>query len=161
MLPGHSPMLLSQARMSRHGPQSRLWFADRMANSRAHFARFALPPTSVVLALTAGGSTSSGITGTGATPTAGLRHWPVRHPARDCAFGSEVHWERTLSRRSTLVVSSRTGHCLHPRSSSSSIVFILVGIIVIFGWDKDIQTWVLENSPIAPWELDSGFIPDQ
>lgn len=41
------------------------------------------------------------------------------------------------------------------------IVFILVGIIIIFGWDKDIQTWILETSPIAPWELDSGFIPDQ
>ena len=21
------------------------------------------------------------------------------------------------------------------------------------------QTWILEYSPIAPWELDSGFIP--
>jgi len=41
------------------------------------------------------------------------------------------------------------------------IVFIIVGIIIILGWDKDIQTWILENSPIAPWELDSGFIPDQ
>jgi cytochrome c biogenesis protein CcdA len=41
------------------------------------------------------------------------------------------------------------------------IVFILVGIVIILGLDKDIQTWILENSPIAPWELDSGFIPDQ
>jgi cytochrome c biogenesis protein CcdA len=38
-------------------------------------------------------------------------------------------------------------------------VFIFVGIAVIAGWDKDLQTWVIENSPIRPWELDSGFIP--
>lgn len=40
------------------------------------------------------------------------------------------------------------------------IVFILVGIVIILGLDKDVQTWILENSPIAPWELDSGFIPE-
>lgn len=39
------------------------------------------------------------------------------------------------------------------------IVFILVGIVILTGLDRDIQTWILENSPIAPWELDSGFIP--
>jgi cytochrome c biogenesis protein CcdA len=38
-------------------------------------------------------------------------------------------------------------------------IFILVGIAVIAGWDKDLQTWVIENSPIRPWELDSEFIP--
>jgi len=38
-------------------------------------------------------------------------------------------------------------------------VFIFVGIAVIAGWDKDLQTWVIENSPIRPWELDAGFIP--
>ncbi len=37
-------------------------------------------------------------------------------------------------------------------------IFILVGIAVIAGWDKDLQGWVIENSPIRPWELDSGFI---
>jgi cytochrome c biogenesis protein CcdA len=40
------------------------------------------------------------------------------------------------------------------------LVFILVGVAVAMGWDRDLQTWVLENSPIAPWELDSGFIPE-
>ena len=40
------------------------------------------------------------------------------------------------------------------------VVFVIVGIVIIVGWDKDIQTWILENSPIAPWELDSGFIPE-
>ncbi|MBI1352582.1 MAG: cytochrome C biogenesis protein [Actinomycetales bacterium] len=41
------------------------------------------------------------------------------------------------------------------------LVFILVGVAIAFGFDKDIQTWVIENSPIAPWQLDSGFIPGQ
>ncbi len=39
------------------------------------------------------------------------------------------------------------------------VLFIFVGIAVIAGWDKDLQTWVIENSPIRPWELDSEFIP--
>lgn len=38
-------------------------------------------------------------------------------------------------------------------------IFIFVGIAIIAGWDKDLQTWVIENSPIRPWELDSKFIP--
>jgi len=38
-------------------------------------------------------------------------------------------------------------------------IFIVVGVAVIAGWDKDLQTWVIENSPIRPWELDSEFIP--
>lgn len=38
-------------------------------------------------------------------------------------------------------------------------LFIAVGIAVIAGWDKDLQTWVIENSPFRPWELDSEFIP--
>jgi cytochrome c biogenesis protein CcdA len=39
------------------------------------------------------------------------------------------------------------------------VVFILVAIVVIAGWDKDLQTWVLENSRVRPWELDADFIP--
>ena len=38
-------------------------------------------------------------------------------------------------------------------------IFIVVGIVIIAGWDKDLQTWVIENSPIRPWELDAEFIP--
>lgn len=38
-------------------------------------------------------------------------------------------------------------------------IFILVGLVIITGLDKDLQTWILENSPIRPWELDSNFIP--
>lgn len=39
------------------------------------------------------------------------------------------------------------------------IIFIVVGIAVILGLDKDLQFWVIENSPIRLWELDKGFIP--
>lgn len=38
------------------------------------------------------------------------------------------------------------------------LVFILVGIAIIFGLDKDLQTWIIQTSPIAPWELDAQFI---
>ena len=41
------------------------------------------------------------------------------------------------------------------------LAFILVGIFVLTGADKDLQAWIIENSPIRPWELDSGFIPEQ
>jgi len=37
--------------------------------------------------------------------------------------------------------------------------FILVGIVIIAGWDKDLQTWILDHSPIQPWKIDSSFIP--
>ena len=40
------------------------------------------------------------------------------------------------------------------------IAFIVVGIFVLTGLDKDLQTWILSNSPIRPWELDSGFVPE-
>lgn len=39
------------------------------------------------------------------------------------------------------------------------IIFILVGIAIILGLDKDFQTWFLEYSPFRPWELDTNFIP--
>ena len=38
-------------------------------------------------------------------------------------------------------------------------IFMIVGIVIVAGWDKDLQTWILENSPIRPWEIDSNFIP--
>lgn len=40
------------------------------------------------------------------------------------------------------------------------LVFILVGMGVMLGWDRAIQSWLLENSPWQPWNLDSGFIPE-
>lgn len=38
-------------------------------------------------------------------------------------------------------------------------VFIVIGVLVATGWMKDIETWLIANAPIAPWNLDSGFIP--
>ena len=38
-------------------------------------------------------------------------------------------------------------------------VFIAIGVLVATGWMKAIETWLITNSPIAPWNLDSGFIP--
>jgi cytochrome c biogenesis protein CcdA len=40
------------------------------------------------------------------------------------------------------------------------LVFVIVGVLVISGLDRDLQTWILEHSPIRPWELDQGFIPE-
>ncbi len=40
------------------------------------------------------------------------------------------------------------------------ILFILVGLFVLTGADKELQAWIIQNSPIRPWELDSGFIPE-
>jgi cytochrome c biogenesis protein CcdA len=40
------------------------------------------------------------------------------------------------------------------------VVFVSVGVLVLFGLDRDLQAWVIENSPVAPWNLDRGFIPD-
>jgi hypothetical protein len=38
-------------------------------------------------------------------------------------------------------------------------IFILVGVAIILGLDKELQFWILENSSIRLWELDKGFIP--
>jgi cytochrome c biogenesis protein CcdA len=40
------------------------------------------------------------------------------------------------------------------------VTFVLVGIAIILGLDKEFQTWVIENSVFRPWELDSTFIPN-
>ena len=39
------------------------------------------------------------------------------------------------------------------------IVFIVIGVLVLTGWMKDIETWLVSNSPLRPWTLDQGFIP--
>lgn len=38
-------------------------------------------------------------------------------------------------------------------------VFILVGVAVVFGWDRLAQAWLIEHSPVAPWQWDAGFLP--
>lgn len=40
------------------------------------------------------------------------------------------------------------------------VVFIVIGVLVVTGWMKDIETWIVLNSPIQPWNLDQGFIPE-
>lgn len=39
------------------------------------------------------------------------------------------------------------------------LVFVLVGLAVVLGLDRDLQAWIVEFSTIRLWELDSGFIP--
>lgn len=39
------------------------------------------------------------------------------------------------------------------------IVFIVVGVLVATGWMRELEAWLVANSPISPWNLDSGFIP--
>jgi cytochrome c biogenesis protein CcdA len=38
------------------------------------------------------------------------------------------------------------------------IVFIIVGVLVATGWMRDIETWIVDNAPFAPWNLDAQFI---
>lgn len=40
-------------------------------------------------------------------------------------------------------------------------IFILVGIAILTGFDKTVQTWILQHSPVTPWDLDQGFIPQE
>ena len=43
---------------------------------------------------------------------------------------------------------------------SLGAVFVVVGVLILTGWMKDIETWLIINSPIQPWTLDRGFIPE-
>ena len=38
------------------------------------------------------------------------------------------------------------------------VVFIVVGLAVALGWDRTIQEWILQNSPIQPWNFGSDTI---
>lgn len=40
-------------------------------------------------------------------------------------------------------------------------VFVVVGLLVLTGWMREIETWLITNSPLQPWNLDQGFIPQQ
>ena len=58
----------------------------------------------------------------------------------------------------------RLGWAADPRGwlqRGLGLVFVLVGVAVGLGLDRELQAWILEHSPIAPWELDSGFIPER
>lgn len=39
-------------------------------------------------------------------------------------------------------------------------LFIIIGVGIMFGLDKHIEAWIILNSPVQPWLLDSGFIPE-
>lgn len=39
------------------------------------------------------------------------------------------------------------------------VVLVAVGLLVLTGADHAVQAWVIEHSPVRPWELDSGFLP--
>jgi cytochrome c biogenesis protein CcdA len=39
------------------------------------------------------------------------------------------------------------------------IVFIVVGLLVATGAMRAIETWIVVNSPVAPWNLDASFLP--
>lgn len=40
-------------------------------------------------------------------------------------------------------------------------VFVIIGVLVITGGMRELEAWILENSPIQPWNLDQGFIPTE
>jgi cytochrome c-type biogenesis protein len=59
-------------------------------------------------------------------------------------------------------VVSRLGWAVDPHGllrRATGFVFVVVGVVVAAGWDRDVQTWIVENSPLRPWELDSEFVP--
>ncbi len=39
------------------------------------------------------------------------------------------------------------------------VVFIVIGVLVATGWMRDIETWLIVNAPVAPWNLDARFLP--
>lgn len=39
-------------------------------------------------------------------------------------------------------------------------VFILIGVLVITGGMREIEAWLVQHSPVQPWNLDQGFIPE-
>lgn len=39
------------------------------------------------------------------------------------------------------------------------LVLVAVGLLILTGADHAVQTWLVEHSPVRPWDLDSGFLP--
>ena len=37
------------------------------------------------------------------------------------------------------------------------VLFVAVGILIATGLMQDVEAWVLENSPVAPWEIGSDI----
>lgn len=40
----------------------------------------------------------------------------------------------------------------------TGVVFIVVGLLVATGLMRDLETWLISNAPLAPWNLDAEFI---
>jgi cytochrome c biogenesis protein CcdA len=40
------------------------------------------------------------------------------------------------------------------------LVFVVLGVLIATGGMREIETWLIDNSPIQPWNLDQGFIPE-
>jgi cytochrome c biogenesis protein CcdA len=38
------------------------------------------------------------------------------------------------------------------------VVFIAVGVLVMTGVMRDLETWLVENAPVRPWEIDQQFV---
>lgn len=38
-------------------------------------------------------------------------------------------------------------------------LFVAVGLAVLTGFDRTLQTWLIDNAPVAPWLLDTLFVP--
>ena len=37
-------------------------------------------------------------------------------------------------------------------------IFVIVGVLVLTGWMKDIETWLILHSPIQPWNIGSDLV---
>lgn len=51
---------------------------------------------------------------------------------------------------------NRLGWAADPRSAfrrGLGLLFVVVGVLVATGAVQDVETWVLEHSPVAPWEV--------
>jgi len=39
-------------------------------------------------------------------------------------------------------------------------VFVVIGVLVVTGGMQQIEAWLIQHSPVQPWNLDQGFIPE-
>ncbi len=54
----------------------------------------------------------------------------------------------------------RLGWAADPRSAfrrGLGVLFVVIGVLVATGVMQDVETWVLDHSPVAPWEIGSDI----
>lgn len=54
----------------------------------------------------------------------------------------------------------RLGWAADPRSTfrrGLGVLFVVIGVLVATGLMQDLETWVLDHSPVAPWEIGSDI----